>query len=279
MNRDHRAALRDRLLADLRQRPLIMGILNVTPDSFSDGGQATTLDSAVAKGRAMVAAGADIIDIGGESTRPGAQEVRAADELARVLPVVSALAQAGDLAISIDTYKAEVAQQAIQAGAIMVNDVWGLHRDPAMADCVADAGVAVVIMHNRIAADPDLDILADLRRFFDHSLALAQRAGIPSGHILLDPGIGFGKTQPQNLTCLAHLRELRDYGLPILLGVSRKSFIGHVLGKPVDQRLAATVQTNLYGLLNGADVIRVHDVPEHAEAMTLLAAIQGAQHG
>lgn len=279
MNRDHRAALRDRLLADVRQRPVIMGILNVTPDSFSDGGQATTPDSAVAKGRALAAAGADIIDIGGESTRPGAREVEAAEELARVLPVVSALAQAGEFALSIDTYKAEVARQATQAGAIMVNDVWGLQRDPAMADCVADAGAAVVIMHNRSAADPDLDIVADLHRFFDHSLGLAQRAGIASHHILLDPGIGFGKTQPQNLTCLARLSELRDYGLPILLGISRKSFIGHVLGKPVDQRLAASVQTNLYGILNGADVIRVHDVAEHAEALTLLAAIRGAQHG
>jgi len=274
-----RAERRDRLLALLRQRPVIMGILNVTPDSFSDGGDAVTLDRAVEKALAMAAAGADIIDIGGESTRPGAVPVAVADELARILPVIRALGHQEELALSIDTYKADVARQATDHGAIMVNDVWGLQRDPAMADTVAEAGAALVIMHNRVEIDPELDIVADLHRFFDHSLRLAERAGIPRHHILLDPGIGFGKTQPQNLTCLARLSDLRAYELPILLGVSRKSFIGHVLGKKLDQRLAATVQTNLYGLLQGADVIRVHDVVEHAEAIALLTAIRGAQHG
>src|ERR1700731_3427389 len=219
MRTQQRAQL-DQFLRALRVRPLVMGILNVTPDSFSDGGQFFTSASAIAKAQGLVLAGCDILDVGGESTRPGATPVHAAEELNRLETVVSELARV-TVPLSIDTYKASVAKRAIELGAILINDVWGLQKDPAMAETVANAEAAIAIVHNRAEKDDALDVIADLRRFYDRSLRLAEAAGIPSCHIILDPGVGFGKTSRQNREALARLAELRDYGLPILVGVSR----------------------------------------------------------
>lgn len=265
---------RDRFLTDLRKRPQIMGILNVTPDSFSDGGMLSSVEAAVKQAKRFEQAKCDILDIGGESTRPGAAAVAEEDELARVLPVVSAVAQEIDLPISIDTYKAGVARRTVEAGAVIVNDVWGLQRDPDMAAVVADTKAAVVIMHNRETTDPTISIMDDIRRFLDASLARAESAGIPRERILLDPGVGFGKTPEQSMECILKLDELAGlFGLPVLLGLSRKRFIGHVLGNEVDQRLVGTLASNVLGLTRGAAVLRVHDVAEHVEAMKMFHAI------
>lgn len=271
------APRRDRLLSAVATRPQVMGILNVTPDSFSDGGAFDTVERAVAQAARMEGEGCDILDIGGESTRPGATVVDAEEERARVLPVLAALSGQTALPISIDTYKADVAKAAVAAGAVMVNDVWGLQRDPNMAPVVADTGAALVVMHNRADVDPGLDILSDMRAFLDRSLALAEAAGIPRDRILVDPGIGFGKTPEQSLTCIHRLDALSDwYGLPVLLGLSRKRYIGHVLGNEVGDRLFGTLASNVIGLGKGARVLRVHDVKPHAEAVKLFSAIEGA---
>jgi dihydropteroate synthase len=264
---------RDAFLAAAAQRPVIMGIVNVTPDSFSDGGKFNTHDSAVAQARRLVADGADIVDIGAESTRPGYVPINEDEELMRLRPVLGDVIAAIDKAVSIDTYKASTARFAIEAGVAVVNDVWGLQKDPAMADTIAAGGTAVVIMHNRTVIDPDIDILADLRRFFDHSLALADRAGIPRRHIILDPGIGFGKTKEQNLAALRGLGALRDYELPLLVGVSRKSIFGLLLGAEVDSRLVGTIAANLIAATHGASIFRVHDAAEHKAAFKVFDAI------
>jgi dihydropteroate synthase len=264
---------RDAFLAAVERRPVIMGIVNVTPDSFSDGGKFNTYDGALAQARKLVAEGADIIDIGAESTRPGHVPVGEDEELARLRPVLADFVQAIDKAVSIDTYKAAVARYAIDVGAAVVNDVWGLQKDPAMADTVAEGGAAIVIMHNRTEIDPQIDILADLRRFFDQSLARAERAGIPRRHIILDPGIGFGKTKEQNLAALRDLGTLRDYGLPLLVGVSRKSIFGLLLGAEVESRLIGTIAANLIAATHGASIFRVHDAAEHAAAFKVFDAI------
>jgi dihydropteroate synthase len=274
---------RDRFLAAVRQQPLIMGILNVTPDSFSDGGQHAGLERALAHAGVMVAGGAAVIDIGGESTRPGAVPVPEDEELRRVLPVLKAIHAQHDLPVSIDSWKAAVARAATGQGAAIINDVWGLQKDPAMADTVAETGSAVIIMHNRTSIDAEIDIIDDMQRFFERSLALAARAGIPDSHILLDPGVGFGKTVEQNLACVWQLDRLAGYGLPLLLGVSRKSFIGKVLGKgfdrTVDDRLAGSLAAAMIGLMRGAAVLRVHDVAEHADALAIFRAARDAAKG
>ncbi|MGH6830713.1 MAG: dihydropteroate synthase, partial [Methylocella sp.] len=205
---------RDRFLGLLGTKPVIMGILNITPDSFSDGGKFFTLDAAMAQAEKLAADGADIIDVGAESTRPGHTPVAAEEELARLEPILGKLASSIDVPFSIDTSKAKVARRATELGASVVNDVWGLQKDSAMADTVAETGAAVVLMHNRDGVDPDLDILADMRRFFDRSLRLAETACISPSRIILDPGIGFGKSRAQNFTALANLAALMDYGLP-----------------------------------------------------------------
>ncbi|MDJ0638324.1 MAG: dihydropteroate synthase [Paracoccaceae bacterium] len=267
---------RDAFLAAMRHRPQVMGILNVTPDSFSDGGEHHEPKEAVAHALRMVAEGADILDVGGESTRPGAVAVSAEDELARVLPVIKSLG-ALDTPVSVDTYKASVALKGVEAGAVIINDVWGMQKDPEMPAAVADTGAAVVLMHNRAEADETVDIIADMRRFLDVSLSLAAKAGISETRIMVDPGIGFGKTADQSLTCLNHLDELCEwYGLPVLLGQSRKRFIGHVLGAEVHERLTGTLAANMIGLARGARVLRVHDVKEHAEAVKIFCATEGA---
>ena len=263
-------------MADLQARPLVMGILNVTPDSFSDGGQHNALEDAVAHAHAMIAEGSDILDIGGESTRPGADAVGATEERNRTVPVIKAMGDV-DVPISIDTYKAGVARDAVAAGAVIINDVWGLQKDPEMPETVSDTGAVVIVMHNRQADDPDVDIMDDMQRFLTRSVDLATKAGVPEDRIIVDPGIGFGKTHDQSLTCLNRLDELTTwFGLPILLGLSRKRFIGHVLDADVDQRMIGTLAANMIGLDRGAGILRVHDVAEHAAAVKMFAATKDA---
>ena len=264
---------RDAFLNLIGTRPLLMGILNLTPDSFSDGGKFNGRDAAMAQAWKLVADGADIVDVGAESTRPGAIPVSEAEELRRIEPVLGALAEAIEAPISIDTYKANVARRAVALGACVINDVWGLQKDPAMAATVAETGAAVVIMHNRPAVDATIDIVADMRRFFDHSLLLAQRAGIPKARMMLDPGIGFGKSQVQNLQALQGLPAFADYGLPMLIGVSRKSLLGVVLNAAIDQRLIGTIATNLAARARGGEIFRVHDVAEHVAAFKTYEAV------
>lgn len=264
---------RDSFLKLIGQRPLIMGIVNVTPDSFSDGGKFNKHDAALMQAKKLVADGADIIDIGAELTRPGHTPVPEAEELARLRPMLADLMQAVDRPISIDTYKAAIARHAIAAGAAVVNDIWGLQKDPAMADTVAEGGAAVVVMHNRDNIEPALDIVDDMHRFFDQSLARADKAGIPRGHVILDPGIGFGKTKEQNLAALRDLNRLLDYDLPILVGVSRKSIFGLLLGADVDGRLIGTLAANLIAATHGASIFRVHDAAEHVAAFKVFDAI------
>jgi dihydropteroate synthase len=267
-------AKRDAFLRKAAAPPAIMGILNLTPDSFSDGGRFASVDAALAHAAAMVAAGCDAIDVGGESTRPGAAAVSAAEELARIEPVLARLAAEVDVPISIDTYKAEVAARAADLGAVVVNDVWGLQRDPAMADTAAAAETALVIMHNRAEKDAGLDIVADIERFFDRSLALAERAGIPRARIILDPGIGFAKTSAQNRAAFAHIAKLKERGLPVLVGVSRKRFLG--ADAPALETLAGTIAANLAAAAAGAAFFRVHDVAEHAAALQTFFTLRGS---
>jgi dihydropteroate synthase len=258
-------------------RSLVMGVLNVTPDSFSDGGRYLAPELAVAHAKRMVAEGADIIDIGAESTRPygGAVAVTAAEELARLAPILPRLAETG-IRISIDTMKAEVAAWALDAGAAMINDVWGLQRDPDMAGLVAEHDLPVVIMHNRISADPAIDIMAEIEGFFRRSLAIAEHAAIARDCIVLDPGIGFGKTPEQSLTVLARLDRLAAFGLPLLVGASRKRFIDHVAAAPPDRRLGGSLAAHLVAVAGGARIIRAHDVAETVQAIKVAAAIRDA---
>ncbi|MCA8881241.1 MAG: dihydropteroate synthase [Rhodobacteraceae bacterium] len=254
-----------------------MGILNLTPDSFSDGGRYASAEAAIAEARRMHTEGAAIVDVGAESTRPGATPITAEEELARLGPVLDPVCETLPVAVSIDTYKAVVARQAVGLGAAVINDVWGLQRDPEMAYAVAETESAVIIMHNRDAADESVDILDDISRFFERSLRLARAAGVPDRHVLLDPGIGFGKTIAQNYTILAHLRRLSVFGRPILLGLSRKRMIGHVLDTDIDGRLIGTVAANVLGLAAGARVLRVHDVAEHHDAIRIFKANEAAK--
>jgi dihydropteroate synthase len=269
---------RDAFLKLIGAKPVIMGVLNVTPDSFSDGGRFQSLESALAHAKKLVADGADIIDVGAESTRPGSTPVPLEEEWGRLEPLLAPLLAQVAAPFSIDTYKAEIARRAVALGVCVVNDVWGLQKDPAMADVAAESGAAVVIMHNRDSIDPDLDIEADLTRFFERSLALADRAGIKPARILLDPGIGFGKTKAQNLRALALTGALRAaFGLPILVGVSRKRLMSEPSGAAgVDANLIGTVAANLAALARGAGVFRVHDAAEHAAAFKVWEAVERA---
>jgi dihydropteroate synthase len=267
-----RRAARDAFLQKIGRRPVIMGILNVTPDSFSDGGSFASASAAVDHAKQMVADGCDIVDVGGESTRPGATQLDTADELSRIEPILAALENVLDAPVSIDTYKAEVAARAVDLGAVLVNDVWGLQRDPAMADVVAETEAAVVIMHNRAEKDASIDIVSDIRRFFDRSLALAEGAGIPRDRIVLDPGIGFAKTSHQNRDAIARLAELKDYELPIMIGASRKTFLGG-LSDGSEGSLLGTIAVNLTAAANGASIFRVHDVAANRAALKVFHAI------
>ena len=264
------------LLAE--RRPLVMGVLNVTPDSFSDGGRFVEPARAIAQAEHMIAAGADIIDIGAESTRPygGTQPVTHEEELARLAPVLPAVVKL-KTPVSVDTTKAGIASWALDHGAAMVNDVWGLQRDPAMAEIVSEYDMPVVIMHNREAADPALDIVADIAAFFTRSLATAEHAAIARDCIVLDPGIGFGKTPEQSLACIARLAEFKHFGLPLLVGASRKRFINSVTPSPPDQRLGGSIASHLIAVKNGAAIVRTHDVAETVQALRVAAAIEDAQ--
>jgi len=263
-----------RLLA--ADRTLVMGILNVTPDSFSDGGRYLDPGNAVAQARRMIAEGADILDIGAESTRPygGAVRVDEAEERRRLEPVLGAVCALG-VPVSIDSMKAAVARWALAQGAAMVNDVWGLQRDPEMATAVAGHAVPVVIMHNRESADPALDIVTEMEAFFTRSLAIAARAGIARERIVLDPGIGFGKVAEQSMTAIARLDRLRGFGLPLLVGASRKRFIDTISPAPPDRRLGGSIAAHVLAVLNGAAIVRVHDVAETVQALKVVRAIRG----
>jgi dihydropteroate synthase len=277
-------------------RTYVMGVLNLTPDSFSGDGLLASVSpqelaqAALEQGRRFVSAGADILDVGGESTRPGSQPVSQAEELERVLPAIQALAAELDVLISVDTYRAAVAEAALQAGAHIVNDVWGLHADPDLAGVVARFGAPVILMHNRsswVHAEvkerlggryigiPYEDLIEDIKRELLESVALAHAAGVPDERIILDPGIGFGKTVEQNLELLRRLDEIRALGYPLLLGPSRKSFIGYTLNLPPDQRLEGTAAAVALGIAGGADIVRVHDVLEMSRVARMTDAILG----
>jgi dihydropteroate synthase len=271
-------AKRDAFLGKLGCRPVCMGILNLTPDSFSDGGRFQAFDAAIAHARSMVAAGCDIVDIGGESTRPQAIPLPEADEFARVEPILAELARSLDAPLSIDTYKSGIAAKAVEIGAVLVNDVWGLQKDANMADVVAQTQAAVVIMHNRTHSDAAVDILADIRRFFDRSLGLAAKAGIRREYIILDPGVGFGKTARQNVEVLARLHDLKEYGLPILVGASRKTFLGSLTGDGSEGTLGGTLAASLAAAAGGASLFRIHDVAEHVAALRVFHAIRNGGH-
>jgi dihydropteroate synthase len=259
-------------------RPLVMGVLNVTPDSFSDGGRFVDPASAIAHAREMVEQGADILDVGAESTRPygGATPVAAADEIARLTPVLPEVIKLG-LPVSIDTTKASVAAWALDKGAAIVNDVWGLQRDPAMAPLIAARSVPVIVMHNREAADAAIDIIAAVIAFFARSIEIAERAGVARDMIVLDPGIGFGKTPEQSIACIAQLAEFKCFGLPLLIGASRKRFINSVTPSAPDQRLGGSIASHLEAVQNGAAIVRTHDVAETVQALRVAAAIEAAR--
>jgi dihydropteroate synthase len=269
-------------------RTYVMGILNITPDSFSGDGLITApereqnlgegeryIGAAEKQARDFVAAGVDILDVGGESTRPGSSPITIKEELSRILPVIKVLVEEFDVLVSVDTYKNQVAQAALEAGAKMVNDVWGLHADPAMAETIAHYKVPAILMHNRSSwvhteikerlggryvGVPYEELLEDIKRELMESVDLARQAGIPDEHIILDPGIGFGKTVEQNMEIIDRLMEIRSLGYPILLGPSRKSFIGYTLDLPAEQRLEGTSAAVAVGIVRGADIVRVHDV-------------------
>jgi dihydropteroate synthase len=255
-------------------RPLVMGVLNITPDSFSDGGQFLDPAAAIAYATVMAGQGADIIDIGAESTRPygGAKPVSTVEELTRLERVFPAVVKLG-LPVSIDTIKAEIASWAIDQGAAIVNDVWGLQRDFEMAPLVAARGVPVIVMHNRDTVDAMVDIVADVIAFFARSLDIADRAGIAREKIVLDPGIGFGKTPEQSIACIARLGEFKRFGLPLLVGASRKRFINAVTPAPPDERIGGSIAAHLMAVENGAAIVRVHDVAETMQALRVKAAI------
>jgi dihydropteroate synthase len=259
-------------------RPVVMGVLNVTPDSFSDGGHFVDPERAIDHARRLVAEGADILDIGAESTRPygGAVAVSADEEMRRLAPILPTVLGLG-IPVSIDTLKAKVAAWALDAGAAIANDVWGLQRDPEMAREVAARGVPVIVMHNREAADPAIDIMADVAAFFSRSLAIAERAGIARDKIVLDPGIGFGKTPEQSIIALSRLAELKSFGLPLLVGASRKRFIDSVSPAPPDRRIGGSIASHLIAVARGAAIVRVHDVAETVQALKVAAAIEGAK--
>lgn len=279
------------------KRTYLMGILNITPDSFSGDGllgsqeelhESQLVERTLNMARGYVAAGVDIIDIGGESTRPGSAPVSLDEEKRRVTPIIQALSRELDVLISIDTYKAEVAQTALESGASIVNDVWGLHADPGLAEVVASFKAPIILMHNRSSwahaevkerlggryiGVPYENLIEDIKRELMESVDTARAAGISDEHIILDPGVGFGKTVEQNLELVNRLDEIRKLGFPILLGVSRKSFIGYTLDLPPDQRLEGTAAAATVGIVRGADIIRIHDIPEMVRVARMTDAI------
>jgi dihydropteroate synthase len=274
--RAEQRARRDAFLAKIGTRPIVMGILNLTPDSFSDGGQYVTMEAALSHARQMAAEGCDIIDVGGESTRPDASAITEDEELARIESILTELTVKLEVPFSIDTYKSKIAARAVELGCILINDVWGLQKDPAMAATVAATEAAVVIMHNRTEKDAAIDILADIRSFFTRSLALAENAGIPRSRIIVDPGIAFGKTARQNVEILRRLGELVEFGRPILVGTSRKAFLGSLSERQIEAQLIGTIATTLAAYAAGAELFRVHDVREQVAALKVFHTIRSA---
>ena len=266
----------ERLLA--KARPLVMGVLNVTPDSFSDGGRYLDPQAAIVHARRLAAEGADILDVGAESTRPygGAVRISLEEERARLAPLLSDVIALG-VPVSIDTLKAAIAAWALDLGAAIVNDVWGLQGDADMARVVAEHQAPVVIMHNRMSVDPAIDIVAEVTDFFRRSLDIAARAGIPRQRIVLDPGIGFGKTAEQSLTCIARLDAWREFGVPLLVGASRKRFIHSIAPSEPMDRLGGSLAAHLLAVENGATIVRVHDVAATAQALAVASAIRRAR--
>jgi len=258
---------------DYGKRTYIMGILNVTPDSFSDGGKFNEVNKALNYAKEMIKDGVDIIDIGGESTRPGHKYVEADEEIQRVIPVIKELKKEINVPISIDTYKAKVAEEALKLGVEMINDVWGLKKDKEMANVVAKYNACVCIMHNQDGTEYDKDIMESMKESLQESIDLALNAGISKDKIVIDPGIGFGKTFEQNLEVLKRMNELKELGYPILLGTSRKSVIGNVLNVEPKERLEGTIATTVLGIRDGVDIVRVHDVKENLKAAKMADAI------
>lgn len=259
---------------DTQNHTYIMGILNITPDSFSDGGKWNHLDEALRHTEAMIADGADIIDIGGESTRPGHTPVSAEEEAQRVLPVIEAVRKRFDIPISVDTFKSSVAESAIQAGADLVNDIWGLKYDSEMGAVIAKYDVACCLMHNKSNTEYN-NFLIDMLSETQECVNLARKAGIKDEKIILDPGVGFGKTFEMNLETMNHLELFKNLGFPVLLGTSRKSMIGLALDLPVDQRVEGTLATSVIGEMKGCSFVRVHDVKENRRVIQMTEAIWG----
>lgn len=257
---------------DLKNHTYVMGILNVTPDSFSDGGKFTETDAALYHAQEMLDAGAAVIDVGGESTRPGHVQISDEEEIARVVPVIAALRERFDVPISVDTYKSAVAAEALRAGADLVNDIWGLKYDAGMAAVIAESGAACCLMHNRDNMDYG-DFFEDVKNDLRESILLAERANIASDKILLDPGVGFAKSYEQNLCAIRQVGELRELGYPVLLGTSRKSVIGLTLDLPADQRVEGTLATTVIGVMQGCGFVRVHDVAENVRAIAMTEAV------
>lgn len=249
----------------LGERTYVMGILNATPDSFSDGGKFNEVEIALKRVEEMISQGADIIDVGGESTRPNFTVVEVDDEINRVVPVIKAIKEKFDITVSIDTYKAKTAEAAIKAGADIINDVWGFKKDKSMASVAAKYDVPCILMHNR-EDKPYENLMEDVKNDLIESIKIAMNAGVKKENIILDPGIGFAKTYEENLIVMKNVKEIRDMGYPVLLGTSRKSMIGNTLNLPVDQRVEGTLVTTVMGIMSGCEFIRVHDVLENKRA-------------
>lgn len=259
---------------DIKNKTYIMGILNVTPDSFSDGGKYNHLDAALFHAEEMLRDGADIIDIGGESTRPGHTVITGQEEISRVVPVIEAVKSRFDVPVSIDTYKGAVAEAALKAGADLVNDIWGFKHDKKVADLTAQYKAACCLMHNRHKAVYE-DFLSDLVKDMEECVEIARKAGVSDDRIILDPGVGFGKTYEMNLEAIHHVDVLHQLGFPILLGTSRKSVIGLTLDLPADQRVEGTVATTVIGVMKGCAFVRVHDIKENKRAIQMTEAVLG----
>ena len=254
------------------EKTYVMGILNVTPDSFSDGGSYTSIDKAMEQTEKMIQQGADIIDVGGESTRPGHVQIGDEEEIKRVVPVIREIKKKFDIPVSIDTYKSAVAKAALEAGADLLNDIWGFRYDEKMAELAAEYDVPVCLMHNRDNLDYD-DFMEDVKKDLQISLDIAEKYGVKKENIMLDPGVGFGKTYEQNLMVMNHLEEIVDMGYPVLLGTSRKSVIGLTLDLPVDEREEGTLATSVLGAIKGCQFARVHDVEKNVRALKMTDAI------
>jgi dihydropteroate synthase len=257
---------------ELGKRTYIMGILNVTPDSFSDGGKFNNIDKAIEHAKEMISMGADIIDIGGESTRPNHTALEAEEEIRRVIPVIEALKSEIEVPISVDTYKAKVAEEAIKKGAALINDVWGFKKDADMAKVAAKYNVACCLMHNRQEANY-ASLIEDILKDLQESISIALSAGVSKENVILDPGIGFAKSYEENLETMNKLDAIKSLGYPVLLGTSRKSMIGNALNLPSSERVEGTVATTVIGIMKGCDFVRVHDIKENKRAAVMTDAI------